>query len=125
MNPAEKKAGEALAAQVQAAKADFMQPLQHLAGNYFRCQQHCYEKYTTLLQAEDCKLRCNAVMSSFNNVMGNSLSEVFTGFFKCATACREKGETCLPTCHEAAGVRLKEAKETVLTTAEKASKKFA
>lgn len=125
MNPAEQKAAELLASQVQAAKADFLQPIQRLAGQYFRCQQHCYERHTTLLEAEDCKTMCKAVLGSFNNTLESSLSRVFTGFFKCATACRGKGETCLPTCQEEAVLKTQEAKQAVLVAADKTSKKFA
>lgn len=125
MNAEEQKAVEELANKVQEAKADFLQPVQGLAGQYFRCQQHCYERFLTLEEAEDCKLRCKGVMGRFNHVLETNLAKVFTGFFKCAEPCREKGGSCLQNCQEEAAHTLQESKQVILTTADKAAKQYA
>ena len=125
MNAEELKAGEELATKVQAAKADFLRPVQSLAGLYFRCQQHCYERYVTLEEAEDCKLRCKGVMSRFNHTLDTNLAKVFTGFFKCVQTCREQGGSCLQNCQEEAALTLQESKQVILTAADKTAKQYA
>lgn len=124
MSAEEEKAAKELADKVQEAKADFVRPVQSLAGLFFRCQQHCYERNLTLEEAEDCKLRCKGVMSRFNNTLEINLAKVFTGFYKCAQPCREKGESCLQNCQEEAMQTLQESKQVILTSADKAAKQY-
>lgn len=127
MHPATQKAAQSLAEQIQTAKSDFKQPVKGLAGQYYRCQQHCYDQFLTLQEAEDCKMRCKAVLGRFNYILESQLGSVFQGFFKCAEPC-SKGEdeaSCLRGCQEQAGSSLQQAKAAILDAAEKAAKQYA